>query len=173
MWWKKRFVSPMLGSALALLKRVSPKKKTQTQNSAFQHYPKAQLLEQFWTFSLLLEEIKQSIKRKDIIPVTSQSCTSLLKTYKKGHTQRIKLSLLQGIGEAINRPPFFFLDRYNPRSWILPLSSFLLQIVLIYNWKFLGSDSSQNFDLGGAHGHTFINKKKIQKQPKITQNNNN
>ena len=113
--------------------------------------------------------------------MTSQSCTtqwkkwSLLKTYKKCHThmtQRIKLPLLQGIGEAINRPAFFFLDRYNPRSWILPLSSFLLQIVLIYNWKNLGSDFSQNFDLGGAHGHTFIKKKKkkkIQKQPKITQ----
>ena len=78
-------------------------------------------------------------------------------------TQRIKLPLLQGIGEAINRPAFFFLDKYNPRSWILPLSSFLLQIVLIYNWKNLGSDFSQNFDLGGAHGHTFIKKKKKKK----------
>ena len=106
--------------------------------------------------------------------MTSQSCTtqwkkwSLLKTYKKCHThmtQRIKLPLLQGIGEAINRPAFFFLDKYNPRSWILPLSSFLLQIVLIYNWKNLGSDFSQNFDLGGAHGHTFIKKKK-KKNPK-------
>ena len=105
--------------------------------------------------------------------MTSQSCTtqwkkwSLLKTYKKCHThmtQRIKLPLFQGIGAAINRPAFFFLDRYNPRSWILPLSSFLLQIVLIYNWKNLGSDFSQNFDLGGAHGHTFIKKKK--KNPK-------